>query len=221
MSLKTRPASAAILKYLHVKGTFQALKDLLNRRWIRLELNYLKYMTDGIDKDAALVDLMNKYGDDVWNFAFFLVRRSDVADDLCQEVFLAAYDKLHAYRGESSVKSWLLAITRNKAYQHLRSAFISKVTLMDYLLPRETAKSAEAEAFDRLDTKHIWDTVMGLPVKFREVIVLDAYYQLAVQEMAAMLGVPEGTAKSRLHRARMKLSSLLAMAAEQEGEGQS
>ena len=184
-----------------------------------MELNYLKYISDGLDRDTALVELMNEYGDDVWNFAFFLVRRSDVADDLCQEVFLAAYDKLHAYRGESSIKSWLLAITRNKAYKHLKSAFISKVTLMDYILTKDTAKSAEAEAFDRLETRHIWNTVMELPVKFREAIVLDAYYQLTVQETAAMLGVPEGTAKSRLHRARKKLSSLLAV--EQEGEGQS
>jgi len=87
---------------------------------------------------------------------------------------------------------------------------------MDYIAAKDTAKSAEAEAFDRLETKHIWNTVMELPVKFREVIVLDAYYQLTVQETAAMLGVPEGTAKSRLHRARKKLSSLLAVADEQK-----
>jgi len=174
-----------------------------------VNLDYLKTLTDGYDKDAILEELMSAYGNDVWNFAFFLTRRSDAADDISQEVFLAVYDKLYSFRGDCSVKSWLLTIARNKSFHYLKSAFISKVTLIDYVTRKDTARSAEAETFDRLETRHIWNTVMELPRKFREVILLDAHYNVTIQEMAVMLGVSEGTVKSRLHRARKKLSNML------------
>lgn len=90
-------------------------------------LDYLKHLTSGVDPDAALNDLMNEYGNDVWNFAFYLIRRSDAADDICQDVFLTLYEKLHTFRGESSIKSWLLTITRNKAYKYRRNAFFLKL----------------------------------------------------------------------------------------------
>ncbi|MEK0314239.1 RNA polymerase sigma factor [Cohnella sp. 56] len=74
---------------------------------------YLKHLTQGYDRSAVLRDLMDLFGDDVWNFAYFLTGRHDTADDLSQEVFLAAYNGLHAFRGDCSVKSWLPTITRN------------------------------------------------------------------------------------------------------------
>lgn len=174
-----------------------------------MELNYLKHLTVGVDRDSVLHDLMNEYGNDVWNFAFYLIRRSDAADDICQEVFIAVYEKLHTFRGESSIKSWLLAITRNKTYKYRRNSFFSKVVLVDHVPRDETVRSAETEAFDRLETRHIWSNVMKLSLRFREVLLLDAHYQLTVQEIAAILDIAEGTVKSRLHRARKKLSILL------------
>lgn len=175
-----------------------------------MEPDYLKHLADGHDRDAVLHDLMTEYGNDVWNFAFFLTRRADAADDLAQDVFLAAYDGMYGFRGECSVKSWLLAITRNKALNYMKRAFIRKVTLVEYIASKASAPSAEAETFDRMETKRIWDAVMRLPLKFREVLLLDSHYEASIQEMAHMLGISEGTVKSRLHRARKKLTALLA-----------
>jgi len=154
-----------------------------------VEPHYLKYLAGGQDKEAVLADLMNQYGNDVWNFAFFLTRRSDAADDLSQEVFLAVYDTLFNFRGESSVKSWLLTITHNKSLKFLQSAFIRKVSLVEYILPKNHARSAEEELFDRMETKRIWNKVMELPRKFREVIILDVHYQLSIQEMNRAAGM--------------------------------
>lgn len=122
---------------------------------------------------------------------------------------MTLYEKLHTFRGESSIKSWLLTITRNKTYKYRRNAFFSKVVLIDYMTRKDTARSAEAEVFDRLETRHIWSNVLKLPLPYREVLLLEVHYQLTVQEMAKMLDIAEGTVKSRLHRARKKLSTLL------------
>ncbi|SFL74955.1 RNA polymerase sigma-70 factor, ECF subfamily [Paenibacillus sp. 1_12] len=182
-----------------------------------MEPHYLQHLTGGSDKDAILRDLMNQYGNDVWNFAFFLTRRSDAADDLSQDVFLSVYDKLYSFRGECSVKSWLLTITRNKSLNYLKSAFISKVTLVDYVIRRGSSRSAEEELFDRLETRHIWVTLMRIPRKFREILLLNAHYELTNKEISALLDIPEATVKTRLHRARNKLSDMLKKE-KQEGE---
>lgn len=182
-----------------------------------MDRHYLQHLTAGYDRSKVLRELMETYGDDVWNFAYFLTRRSDAADDISQDVFLNAYNKLYSFRGECSVKSWLLTITRNKALHYLKSAFIRKVTLLDTILQRkDTSPSAENVVFDRMETASLWNHVMELPRKFREALILDYHYGLTTKEMANLLEVSEGTVKSRLHRAKRKLSSML----EKETEGE-
>ncbi|WNQ10885.1 sigma-70 family RNA polymerase sigma factor [Paenibacillus aurantius] len=176
-----------------------------------MESSYLRYLAQAPDhdKDAILEELMNSYGNDVWNFAYFLTRRPDMADDLSQEVFLSVYHNLFRFRGDCSIKSWLLTITRNKVLKVKRSAFLRKVILVDYVIPGGHTRSAEAEMFDRADTRHIWQAVMQIPLRFREILLLHVHYQLNGKEMAELLGIPEATVKTRLYRARRKLEAIL------------
>ena len=174
------------------------------------DLEYLKHLVQGYDRELVLRDLMNKFGDDVWNFAFFLTRRPDVADDLSQEVFLAAFNGMYAFRGECSVKSWLLTITRNKALHYLQGAFIRKVTLTNRFISSGVSPAAEQVLFDRIENRGLWDTVMTLPRKYREVLLLDYHYGLKLDEIAKLLRVSVGTVKSRSHRAKKKMNEILA-----------
>jgi len=175
-----------------------------------MDRHYLHDLAPGYDRNQVLHDLMTEFGEDIWNFAFFLTRRSDAADDLSQEVFLAAYNRLYDFRGECTVKSWLLSITRNKSLNYLRSAFLRKVTLLDNLLPRMgQSPSAETVAFDRIETKWLWERVMQLPIKFREVLILDYHYGMSIKQIAQLLQISEGTVKSRGSRARRRMAELL------------
>ncbi|MFX3633759.1 MAG: sigma-70 family RNA polymerase sigma factor [Candidatus Pristimantibacillus sp.] len=176
---------------------------------MRLDKHYLQHLTPGNDRNVILEDLMNEFGNDIWNFAFFLTRKSEVADDIAQDVFLAVYERMYTFRGECSIKSWLLTITRNKSMSYLKSSFIRKVKLMEAIVHQNTAPSAESELFDRQAAREVWEAVMSLPVKFREVIVLDFHYGLPIKEIASMLQLSEGTVKSRSYRARNKLTRLL------------
>lgn len=175
-----------------------------------MERHYLQSLAPGYDKNEALINLMTEYGDDVWNFAYFLTRRSDAADDISQDVFLSAYNGLYAFRGECSVKSWLLGIARNKSLTYLKSAFIRKVTLVETVFPnRQSAPSAEKVAFDRMESREVWECIMKLPRKLREVLILDYHYGLSIREIARLLLLSEGTVKSRAFRARKRMSDLL------------
>jgi RNA polymerase sigma-70 factor (ECF subfamily) len=181
-----------------------------------LQHEYLKHLSHNDDAGAVLTDLMKCYGKDVWSYAYVMTQSKDASDDLLQEVFLKAYRQVHTFRGESSVKTWLLSITRNESLNYLKSAFIRKVTLVDHIFPKRSSGSAEQELLDRLRAKEIWSIVLKLPVKYREIILLEAHYEYTELEMAQILGVSRGTVKSRLHRARAKVETAIKEANEIE-----
>lgn len=169
---------------------------------------YLQHVSEATDTRTALRDLMTTYGDDVWNYAFSLCRNSDMSDDITQEVFLKVYRKLGSFRGESSIKTWLLAITRHTAFDMQRSSFWKRIKSSDIFAAAAVQPSAEHEAIERFAINDIWQKVMELPVKYREVLILYAHCQLSMKEMAEILKLSEGTVKSRLFHARARVLKL-------------
>jgi len=159
--------------------------------------------------DATFRQFVEHYSDDIWNYAYFMTKSREAADDVSQEVFIKAYYHIAQFRGQSSIKTWLLTIARHLALNHFRSAFVRKVMLVDYFVRNEASRSAEQEVLDQLASKQIWELVLALPRKHREVLVLDIHYGLSCKEMAGMLGIAEGTVKSRLSRARSKITAQL------------
>ncbi|MFC5985199.1 RNA polymerase sigma factor [Marinicrinis lubricantis] len=169
---------------------------------------YLRYISDTADPKEVLRELMIQYGNDVWNYAYSMTRKWEVADDISQEVFIKVYKNLFTFRNEASVKTWLLKITRNTVLDYKKSAFFRRVTLVDYISAKGTESSAEAEVIEKMAVNDIWKQVLKLPPKYREVLILYGHYQLSMREIADLLGVSEGTVKSRLHHARAKVIKL-------------
>ncbi|RAW12085.1 RNA polymerase sigma factor [Paenibacillus taichungensis] len=168
----------------------------------------------------TLSSMMDDYGNDVWNYAYFLTKSTEQADELSQEVFIRAYSGITHFRGECSLKTWLLTITRNTTFTYRKSRFF-RSSLWGETLPIHTEQvntsqgemkpekwvhpSAEAEAISREHVHEIWDIIMALPDKFRELLLLHLKYELTTSEIAEMLGISAGTVKSRLSRAKAKV----------------
>jgi RNA polymerase sigma-70 factor (ECF subfamily) len=169
--------------------------------------DYLKYVSS--IQSVSLYDLMHEHGQDVWNYAFLLTKNHHVSDDIAQEVFLQAFLHITSFRGQSTVRTWLFSITRNTAINHKKSAFFRKVTLLEFLYPTPSAPSAEELYMNRTYTDSIWRLVMKLPPKYREVLILDAQYDMPLMEIALLLQISMGTVKSRLYRARAKMRMYL------------
>lgn len=163
-------------------------------------------------------ELMETYGQTVWDYAYFVTGRFDLADDVAQDVFLAVYRRIGSFRGQSSFRTWLLAITRNTALNAKRTAFLRRVVLMDRPgdLTKDAHPSAEQEALRRSHSEELWRVVLALPVKYREVLLLDAKYEMSLAEIAGVLNLPLGTVKSRLARARRKVTAAWKESAEYE-----
>lgn len=183
-----------------------------------LDFTYLNSLAGEYDREQVLHDLIHAYRNVVWDYAFSITRSVDLADDIVQDVFLKVYEKLHTFRGEASIKHWLLRITRNISFNWQKSSFFRKVLLMDEA--RGTggvSESAENQAMDRQLASDAWRLVLELPVKHREVMVLHAHHELSQEEISELLHLPLGTVKSRIHHARVKLAKRLKGGSEHDG----
>lgn len=139
-----------------------------------------------------------------------MVGRRD-AEDLLQEVFLTAYRKMALYRGEAALGTWLFRLATNLCLDHLRSRgtrFALASDPIDEEPPAPpTGSGPVLGVIDRLDLERALE---GLPPGCRQVFVLHDVEGLEHKEIAALLGISDGTSKSQLHKARLRLRAALA-----------
>ncbi|MFD2332590.1 RNA polymerase sigma factor [Cohnella sp. GCM10020058] len=153
--------------------------------------------------------LMNDYGQEVWNYAYSIVKNQNLEEDITQDVFLQVFRHVDSFRKESSIKTWLLKITRNISYNYRKSAFIRKAFLVGNVSLRESSQSAEQAYLANEAANEVWIVVLKLPVKSREILILHAKYQLSISEIAHLLDISEGAVRSRLFAARKKMNARL------------
>lgn len=150
---------------------------------------------------GAFEELVRGYQGDVYRFAYHLTRNRSVAEDVTQEAFLRAYRFLGSYRGEAKFSSWLFRIARNCAMDALRrqSAQVGK------------EHPAPQPATDPVARAELEAAMRSITDDHREPFLLIEVFGLSYREAADVLGLPVGTVKSRMHRARLALCRALAI----------
>jgi RNA polymerase sigma-70 factor (ECF subfamily) len=133
------------------------------------------------------------------------------AEDLVQEIFLSAHRKLDSFRGEAALGTWLYRLAMNQILDHLRSRAARAGQLTDgiedaTLIEDAMAHKLDASAIDRVDLER---AMAQLPEGCRAAFVLHDVEGLEHREVADVLGVAEGTSKSQVHKARLRLRVLL------------
>jgi len=159
----------------------------------------------------ALASFVRASQGEVWRLCAHLVDR-DAADDLTQEVYLRAVPALARFRGDSSARTWLLSIARRTCADHLR-----RVVRGRRLLERITSSSTESErtapdVAEQVDGEDLDRLVAGLDPARRDAFVLTQVLGLSYAEAAEVTGVPIGTIRSRVARARADLVERLGAA---------
>ena len=153
----------------------------------------------------------------VYRFVLRLVRDESAAEDLISEVFLDVWRQAGRFEGRSAVPTWLLAIARFKALTALRRK-------PDEALDEEKAEAIEDQSDDpeivlskKYKSAAIRKCLTGLSAEHREIIDLVYYHEKSVEEVAAIVGIPENTVKTRMFYARKRLSELLKAAGVDRG----
>lgn len=139
-----------------------------------------------------------------------ILRRRENAEDITQDAFIKAFQNLHQLQDETKFGAWLAVIASNLARNYLKRE--KKILLTDELPEIGSATASndtEEAAMLSLQVDRVRMAVRALPPDQYQVIVLQYYYELKVDEIAAMLNIRSGTVKSRLFRARQKLAESL------------
>ena len=148
--------------------------------------------------------LVAKHQQAVRGFLRRLVGDWSDADDLAQDVFVAAWSGLGGFKGGSSVRSWLCAIAYRKALSHRRSSGRRAARDGAWLEEADPAMGAKAE--DRLA---LTSALASLPIEQRAAVSLCLAAEFSHAEAAETLGLPLGTIKSHVTRGRAKLLEIL------------
>ena len=164
---------------------------------------------------AAFNALVLAYQDPVYRLAFWMLGQEEAAEDAAQEIFLLLYRKLNLFQG-GSFKAWLLRIVRNYCLDQIR------LRKRRPTLPIETCNEYDEEIetpawladpsdspdvlLERKETQTtLLKCVEKLSREYRAVILLVDFQEMDYQETASVLGIPVGTVKSRLARARLQI----------------
>jgi RNA polymerase sigma-70 factor (ECF subfamily) len=188
---------------------------LENRPLVELSDEQLVLRCQNDDHDAFTV-LVNRYKDRI----HWLVRRmvgGPDDEDLTQEVFIKVYRALPGFRGGSSFKTWIFRIAHNHCLSDLRNKARRGEHLsieeegdekIHCLLP-DTRSDLEREIEKRDLSQSIRTLMERLPPQYREVLTLFYIEQARYEEIAEIMGIPLGTVKTHIHRARLRLRDLL------------
>lgn len=160
---------------------------------------------------AAQKELFEAYYRQTYAAVYSILRNRESAEDITQEAFIKAFRNLKALREPAKFGPWLAVIATNLARNHLKK---EKKSVPAGNPPefRETAAPASTEeaALRELESERLRALLRRLPAEQYQVIILQYYYDLTITEIAALLKVSSGTVKSRLFRAKQRLSRLLA-----------
>jgi RNA polymerase sigma-70 factor (ECF subfamily) len=172
---------------------------------------------------SAFDEIVRRYGDKVFSLTYRMLGNRQEAEDVAQEVFITVFKTVDGFRGEAKFSTWLLRIAVNQSKNRIKylarrptdggeideapnagapSATPGPVAHAQIEGPDKLLEAVETErlmqaAIDALDEEH------------RELVILRDVEEMSYQEIGEITGLPEGTIKSRLHRARMAIKEYL------------
>jgi len=168
----------------------------------------------GQNDNAAFHQLFEAYYKRTYAVAYNILRRKESAEDITQDAFIKAFQNLHQLKDAAKFGAWLAVIASNLARNYLKRE--KKVILTDeqpeQAVDQESA-GTEDSALHNMEMNRIRRAIRELPADYYQVIVLQYYHDLKVEEIADMLQIKSGTVKSRLFRARQRLAEILELSA--------
>jgi RNA polymerase sigma-70 factor (ECF subfamily) len=172
--------------------------------------------------ESAFRELIRRYQRPIFSIIYRMVRDRELAEDLAQETFIKVLNAIDSYRPEHKFSSWIFKIANNAAIDHLRRRELETLSL-EGAPDALTAERQEATALqvrdrtesplDELEARElgsqIEQAIAGLRPEYRSCIMLRHVEGRAYEEIAEILGLPLGTVKTYIHRARAELRSQL------------
>ena len=145
----------------------------------------------------TMEEIIDDFGKEIWYLCLMYLKDRHLAEDAFQIAMQKTWEKRFTFRGESSLKTWVMQIAANTCRNMLRSQWFK---LMKKSLPEEMLFAAPANDDSR--QREVRQAVWLLPQKYREMILLYYFQGMKIHEIASALNMKEATVSTRLKRAR-------------------
>ncbi len=163
------------------------------------------------DKNAY-VELVNRYKDRLTNFVYYFLKDEELSEDIVQDTFIKLYEKKHYYKPVAKFSTWIYTIARNLANTELRKKNRVKITYLSQMnndMKNYELKSKDQSLNSKIENEYLLDelhlAIDRLPKNYKTAIILRDIQGLNYEEISIIVGVPLGTIKSRINRARLQL----------------
>ncbi len=193
----------------HFAEYYSTLMDPISPQLIR----------DAIAGDQkAYAEIVHRYRNQIYSLILRMVRRREEAEDLTQETFIKAFNALASFNAEYAFSTWLYKIAVNNCIDHFRKKRLktfpidNPITAKDGELQREfpdQEAGPDAGLMEKERRLTIEEAIASLPEKYRQAIILRHAQDKSYEEIAVVLGIPIGTVKVRIFRAREMLKKKL------------
>lgn len=151
-----------------------------------------------------LSDILELYADMVMRIAYQNVKNIADAEDICQDVFLKMLELDKSFESEEHIKAFIIRVTINKCKDYYRSSWFKRRVSM-----KEGGVISDGRVFEKEGKESILESVMELPLNYRNVIYLYYFEGYSVKEIGEILKKKEGTIKTWLGRGREKLKTII------------
>jgi len=159
--------------------------------------------------EGGFEELVRRYQRPISAYVYRMVGDYESALDLTQEIFIKVYNSLRRYRSEFKFSTWIYKIAHNSAVDHLRRINTREQSLFigpegdQFELPLESNRPSPEQESERKERRIEIETVVRtLPATYRELVILRHSQDLTYEEIVEVTGLPLGTVKNRLFRAR-------------------
>jgi len=167
----------------------------------------------------AFTKLVQDHQDRVFSYLYRMLGNPEEAEEVAQEVFIAAFRFISKFRGEGSLTTWLLRIASNmyknriryyvRRRRSLETSIDDRIERSDYRPIGQRPEDPESLVAGKQAEEALRRAIAALPEEFREVLLFRDMQLLTYQQIQDLTGLPDGTIKSRLHRARSCLARLM------------
>lgn len=165
---------------------------------------------------AAWGELLNAHQRKIYNLCYRFTGSVTDAEDLTQEIFIKVYQTLRSFdAAQAQFATWLNRVARNHLVDHYRRTRHDRANPSlddedENFQPRAAPASDAAASLEERERKELLQAALNrLSPEMREVLILRDLQELEYAEIVAVLGIPEGTVKSRINRGRMELGRVL------------
>ncbi len=159
-------------------------------------------------REDILRELIDLYAESIKMLAFTYVQNWSTAEDITQDVFIKCYEKMEDFRGDSTYKTWLYKITRNKCIDYLKSKWYRSFIPTDFMrekIEKTEELSMEEQVINKFEDIELSKKVLALPTKYREIIIMFYFEELKMKEIQTLTNLNVDTIKTRLRRGKQML----------------